>query len=286
MNNSLNYRALIEEAMSETTEYVTVETDGPLAVVEMNDPRRYNSLTAALTHQLRERLESLTVNPDIRVVILTGVDPAFSSGGDLHLIQSAQRALREGNEGAATMWQWIRRQFGGVVRTLTQTDKIFIAAVNGPAAGVGLAFALACDFIIASDRARLVTAFGKLGLVPEVGTSWLLTRRLGYHKAFEVFVSGDNLTGAEAERLGLVNKVVPHDDLMEEARKWADRVSALPQTVTAMSKTLLRKASDMTWEQALVMEEFAEPICFTTQDHRSAVEKMISDLSRKNARHA
>ena len=88
------------------------------------------------------------------------------------------------------MWRWIRYQFGGAVRLITRTDKLFVAAVNGPAAGVGLAFAMACDLVIASDRARLLTAFERIGLIPEVSLGWLLTRRLGYHKTMELFIDG------------------------------------------------------------------------------------------------
>ena len=98
-----------------------------------------------------------------------------------------------------------------MVRRIARTDKAFVAAINGPAAGVGLAFALTCDVAIASERAVLVPAFGRLGLLPEVGTSWALTRRLGYQGAFAFFASGRHIDAREAERLGLVHEVVPHD---------------------------------------------------------------------------
>jgi 2-(1,2-epoxy-1,2-dihydrophenyl)acetyl-CoA isomerase len=106
----------------------------------------------------------------------------------------AQPVLERGDEGAAAIWRWIRRQFGGVARTIVSADKAVIAAVNGAAAGVGLAFALACDVIVLSERARIVPAFGRIGLIPEVGTSWLLTRRLGYQRAFALFAGGRHLS--------------------------------------------------------------------------------------------
>jgi len=134
-----------------------------------------------------------------------------------------------------------------------------------------MAFALACDIIIASEKARFVTAFGRIGLVPELGTSWILTRRLGYQRVFELFVSGRPLSGEEAARLGLVNEVVPHDDLMAKALEYCKQVAKLPEHALVMSKPLLRAAADLTWEQALTMEEFAEPACFTTQAHKDAI---------------
>src|SRR5919198_1222207 len=141
----------------------------------------------------------------------------------------------------------------------TRTDKAFVAAVNGAAAGVGLAFALACDLILVSERARLVPAFARIGLLPEVGTSWLLTRRLGYQRTFELFASGRHVSGAEAADLGLANSVHPHDGLLPAAHEWCERIEALPAHVAPMMKPLLRSAADMSWEHAIAMEEFAEP---------------------------
>jgi len=98
-----------------------------------------------------------------------------------------------------------------------------------------------------------------------------LTRRLGYQRVFELFVSGRPLSGEEAARLGLVNEVVPHDDLMAKALEYCKQVAKLPEHALVMSKPLLRAAADLTWEQALTMEEFAEPACFTTQAHKDAI---------------
>jgi 2-(1,2-epoxy-1,2-dihydrophenyl)acetyl-CoA isomerase len=148
--------------------------------------------------------------------------------------------------------------------------------VNGAAAGVGLAFALACDLIVVSERARLVPAFGRIGLLPEVGTSWLLTRRLGYQRTFELFAGGRHLNGDEAAEIGLANAVVPHERLLPESLEWCERIEALPRHVTAMMKPLLRGAADMTWDQAIAMEEFAEPGCFTTEAHRVAVAELLA----------
>jgi 2-(1,2-epoxy-1,2-dihydrophenyl)acetyl-CoA isomerase len=129
---------------------------------------------------------------------------------------------------------------------------------------------------LASDRARLVPAFGNIGLVPEVGTSFFLTRRVGHQRAFELFVSGREISGAEAAAMGLVNHVVPHERLLDEARAWAERVIAVPDAIVSLAKPLLRRASDATWEQAIAMEEFAEPMCFTTAGHQAAVRQFLA----------
>lgn len=245
---------------------VHVERDKTSAVLTLCDPERLNPLSAGLTVQLQAHLTDLAADPSLRAVVITGEDPAFCAGGDLDMIESGARAIQGAAGGSDTTdaWRWIRRQFGGIVRTLTTTDKIFIAAVNGAAAGVGLAFALACDVIIASERAVLVPAFGRLGLVPEVGTSWLLTRRLGYHAAMALYITGRHLDAAEAARLGLVQEVHPHDELLQAAQRWCDRICSFPPHALEMTKPLLRAAADATWEQSLKLEEYAEANCFST----------------------
>jgi 2-(1,2-epoxy-1,2-dihydrophenyl)acetyl-CoA isomerase len=248
---------------------------GDRAIVRMDDPTNLNALSAPLTLQLQDALGTLTADPGLRSIVLTGEDPGFSAGGDLELMRSTHGAIDDGRDGTTMAWRWIRNQFGGVVRTIARTDKAFIAAVNGAAAGVGLAFALACDIVLASERARIVPAFMKIGLLPEVGTSWLLTRRVGYQRTFELFAGGRHLSGAEAAELGIANAVVPHEDLLPRALEWCDRISELPEHALLMTKPLLRQAADMTWDQALAMEEFAEPNCFTTADHREAVRSFL-----------
>lgn len=273
---TLCYEDVVQSARAEEGRWVSVTREGDIAVVTMEDPSHMNALSAPLTVRLLDCLSQLVADPGVRAVILTGAPPAFSAGGDLRAMQSvAHRLVDESPDGATGLWRWIRSQFGGVVRLITHADKIFVAALGGVAAGVGLSFAFACDLIIASEEARLLLAFGRIGLVPEVGMSWLLTRRLGYQKTMELFLGGGILTAAEAERLGLVNEVVPPGAELARAREWCHRAGALPPHAVAMAKPLLRQAADMTWDQAIAMEEFAEPMCFTTRSHREAVRSLL-----------
>jgi 2-(1,2-epoxy-1,2-dihydrophenyl)acetyl-CoA isomerase len=255
---------------------VQVERSGTRATVTLDDPDRLNPLSAQLTVQLHDALADLAADPSLKVVVLTGTDPAFSAGGDLRLMVDTAWQMLDSREGATDIWRWIRGQFGGIARLIARTDKAFIAAVNGAAAGVGLAFALACDVLVLSERAKIVPAFGRIGLVPEVGNSWLLTRRLGYQRTFGLFATGRHLSGSEAFELGLGNELVAHPDLMPAADSWCGHIERLPNHVLAMSKPLLRNCADMTWEQAITMEEFAEPSCFTTEAHRTGVNELLS----------
>jgi 2-(1,2-epoxy-1,2-dihydrophenyl)acetyl-CoA isomerase len=278
MMDVTSYEQMVAHARSDERRLVAIERDPSraCAIVRLDDPEKLNPLSGALTVQLLDALREVAADPAVRTVILTGRDPAFSAGGDLRAMRDIVHGMVDrGDSGATAMWRWIRYEFGGVVRLIARTDKVFVAALNGAAAGVGLAFALACDLILASERARLVLAFGRIGLLPEVGTSWLLTRRLGYSKTLELFLSGEVVGAAEAHRLGLLNDVVPHDELLPRALAWAERVRDFPEHGVAMTKPLLRAAAEATWEQALTMEELAEPTCFTTRAHRDGVDAML-----------
>jgi len=275
----LSYREMLT-IDEQREDLVTVAARDGYALVTMNEPAALNPLSAGLTTALLRELEALAADPAIRAVILTGADPAFSAGGDLRAMADVVHPLVDRSpEGTTAMWRWIRYQFGGVVRLIAHSDKLFVAAINGPAAGVGLAFAMACDLVVASERARLVTAFGRIGLLPEVGLGWLLTRRLGYQKTMQLFIDGRPLSAERAYELGLVGEVVPHEQLLERAEQWCARALALPPHALEMTKPLLRSVADMSWEQAITMEEFAEPACFTTAAHRRAVGEFLATSS-------
>ncbi len=273
------YEEVIAEGLADERELVHVDRpQADRAIVTLDDPAKRNVLSAGLCLQLHGALGELTADPALRTIVLTGTDPAFSTGGDLRMMQAGVASLSPdgGGQGSTLMWRWIRRQFGGIVRQIATADQTIVAAVNGAAAGVGLAFALSSDLVIASEKAVLVPAFGRIGLIPEVGTSWLLTRKLGYQGAFAFYTSGEHVDAESAKGLGLVNEVVPHDRLLPRAHEWCDRLAAMPPYAPQMAKTLLRQAASMSWEQSLTTEEFAEPTCFTTAEFSAAVNGMLA----------
>lgn len=274
----VDYDGLVARARRETRRLVRVERRAGYAIVTMDEPASLNALSATLTVQLHDALRELVADHSLRAIVLTGTDPAFSAGGDLKLmVDDAHPMLDHGADGAADLWRWIRHQFGGIARLIMRSDVPFVAALNGAAAGVGLAFALSCDMIVASEQGRIVPAFLRIGLVPEVGTSWALTRRLGYQRTFELFAHGRIIGAAEALQLGLVNEVVPHGELLAAAERWCERIARQPRHTVQMMKTLLRQTADMSWDQAVTMEEFAEPNCFSTAAHRRAVHTLLKE---------
>jgi 2-(1,2-epoxy-1,2-dihydrophenyl)acetyl-CoA isomerase len=277
----MSYGDVVAAAHADERELVAVERRGDRAVLRLCDPGKRNVLSAPLMVQLLGRAEELVRDPEVRAIVLTGEGPAFSTGGDLRMMQEQVARLADpaDEEGATLPWQWIRYQFGAMVRLIGRTDKAFIAALNGPAAGVGLAFALTCDLALAAQDAVIVPAFGRLGLVPEVGTSWALTRALGYRRAFAYYVGGEQIDARRAFELGLVNEVVPAGELMDAAMRWCDTLAALPRHAVPIAKPLLRAAADLSWEQALTLEEFAEPLCFTTRGFAEGVERVVAATS-------
>jgi 2-(1,2-epoxy-1,2-dihydrophenyl)acetyl-CoA isomerase len=273
---STMYREIVAEGDDPgAAQRVHVEHKGDRALITLADPDRLNALSAPLVRQLRRALEQLTREHELRSIVLTGADPGFSAGGDLAMMQLAVARLADA-PGTTDIWRWIRNEFGAIARLIARSDKTFLAALNGPAAGVGLAWALTCDIAIASERAVIVPAFGKLGLLPEVGTSWALTRHLGYQGAYAYYLRGEHIDAQAALRMGLVQEVVAHDSLLATAEQWCDRVSAMPPHAMEMTKPLLRAVSDASWDGALALEEFAEPTCFTTEAFAGAVRGMLA----------
>ncbi|MEO3756708.1 enoyl-CoA hydratase/isomerase family protein [Mycobacterium sp. B14F4] len=269
------YRAMVATGDdADAPQRVRVDRRGDRAIVTLDEPQRLNVLSAPLVRQLRRALTALDADPDVRAVVLTGADPGFSAGGDLRMMSAAVDSLGA-PAGTADVWRWIRREFGGIARLVAGSDTVFVAALNGAAAGVGLAWALTCDLVVASERAVIVPAFGRLGLIPEVGTSWALTRRLGYQGALAYYLRGEHIDAREAQRLGLVQEVVPHDRLLAAADEWCSRVAGMPPHAVEMAKPLLRAAADADWADALTLEEFAEPTCFTTGAFADSVRTML-----------
>ena len=271
MADPRSYEELVAEAEADVRTLVRVARAGAVATVTLDDPAKYNVLSAPLTVQLRRHLQTLVVDRGVRVIVLTGSDPAFSAGGDVRLMTKAAGVL-DTEDGAVGLWRWIRREFGGIARLIAQSDTTFIAAVNGAAAGVGLAFAYASDLIIASSEhdwcprsATSDRAGGRDELLPHAPR-----RPPARVRALRLRARGERRRGG---RDGLVNHVVPHERLLDEARAWVDRIVGVPDAIEPAKPPC--RAADATWEQAIAMEEFAEPMWLTTAGHKAAVRRFM-----------
>jgi 2-(1,2-epoxy-1,2-dihydrophenyl)acetyl-CoA isomerase len=242
---------------------VKVERADQIETITLNDPETLNAYSAGLTGELRRALGEAAADPDVRAVILTGAGKAFSAGGDL-------RMMRAGDLSPAELHEFVRVEFGGVIHAIVSMDKPVIAAVNGHAMGVACFTVLACDLVVLSERARLGTAYIHLGLSP-LGVSYLLARTVGYARAYELCALGEVLDARRAEALGLANRVVAHERLMEEARALAARLAAGPPRALGFTKRLLRQAAQADLDAHLALGEAIQPLLLCTEDHKEAV---------------
>lgn len=240
------------------TDGLRVEVDGPVATLTLDRPAALNALTVPIKVALREALESIAADREVRAVVLTGAGRAFCAGQDL-----AERDEPD----AAPLEIEVRERYNPIIRALRSMGQPVIAAVNGVAAGAGASLAFACDLRIASEEARFVLAFGRIGLVPDSGATWFLPRLVGPAKAAELALVGDPVDAAQALRLGLVSKVVPGPELMSEARALAERLAAGAPLALALTKGALQRSMTIDLDQALEGEAKLQGIAGASADH-------------------
>jgi len=211
------------------TDHVIVTDDGPVRTLRLNRPDKKNALTDAMYEALTAALDDAAVRNSIRCVVLAGGPAAFTAGADLQDFLHAARHM-----------EGLRPQAMRFLHRVADTGKPVVAAVRGVAVGIGTTLLLHCDYVVAATDARFSTPFVNLGLVPEAGSSLLMPRLMGTRRAFALLVMGQPLDAAEAKAAGLVNAVVPADDVEAEAQKAAHRIAALPAEAVAASRRLIR----------------------------------------------
>ena len=234
-----------------------------VATLTFNRPEVMNALTFEVYAQLRDLFETLRYDEAVRVVVLTGAGGNFCSGGDVH--QIIGELLRRDMKGHLEF----TRMTGAVVQNMRLLDKPIIAALNGMTAGAGAVLALASDLRIASEKARLAFLFTRVGLTgADMGAAYLLPRVVGMGRAFELLLLGDTIDASTAERYGLVNRVVPHGDLLPAAYEWARRLAQGPTLAISMTKHMLNRELNMDLVAAIEAEAQAQALILMGEDHR------------------
>ncbi|QIF82511.1 crotonase/enoyl-CoA hydratase family protein [Brevundimonas sp. 'scallop'] len=252
---------------------ITEEKRGAILTWTLDREARLNALPdMGDGDEVAAACERVNADPSIRCVVLTGAGRAFSAGGDLTAMRD-RRDLFEGS-GAAIRERY-RRVVHRIVRSLYGLEVPLIAAVNGPAMGLGCDIAGLGDIRIASDRASFGVPFLKLGIIPGDGGSWLLPRNIGYARAAELLFTTRSIDAATAAEWGLVNRVVAHDSLMDEALAVAAQVAAQPPQALRMAKTLLRQGRDTTFDQMLEMSAAMQALAHLTEDHQEGVAAVL-----------
>jgi enoyl-CoA hydratase/carnithine racemase len=234
-----------------------------VATITFNRPEVLNALTFAVYAQYRDLLEELRYNEAVKVVVLTGAGKGFCSGGDVHDIIGA--LLEQDVRGHLEF----TRLTGATVQNMRLLDKPIIAAVNGTAAGAGAVIALASDLRLASEQAKFAFLFTKVGLTgADMGAAYLLPRLVGTGRALELLMLGDVIDAHTAERYGLVNRVLPADDLLPAAQEWAARLAAGPTLALSMTKRMVNNEWNMDLVSALEAEAQAQALLLMGEDHR------------------
>jgi 2-(1,2-epoxy-1,2-dihydrophenyl)acetyl-CoA isomerase len=243
-----------------------VETarDGAVLTITLNRPDVLNAFNGAMHAALRGALKEAR-DDEVRAVVITGAGRGFCVGQD----------LTEFSEGAGDVADRLRATYHPNVLALRALEKPVIAAVNGPAAGAGMSFACACDIRIAADSASFVPAFINIGLVPDSGGTYFVTRLLGYARAFEWLCSGRKLTAAEAHAWGLVSEVVEADALPARAAELAAGLAALPTKAIGMTKRLLERGATSPLEDQLEWEAQLQSAAVKSADFAEGVQAFL-----------
>jgi 2-(1,2-epoxy-1,2-dihydrophenyl)acetyl-CoA isomerase len=248
-------------------EAIRVERRAGLVTITLDRPAKKNALDGRTWIELDRALAEVAAEPDDRALILTGSGGNFSAGADLSGGQSGQGLT--GRRLQPIVQEM--RVVGDIILRLHRMPKPTLAKVDGVAVGVGLGLVLACDLVLASDRARFSEIFPKRGLALDGGNSWLLPRLIGLHKAKELAFFGDMIDARDAASLGLVNRVVPAAELDAVAEEWGLRLAAGPTLALSLSKRLLDASSSMTFEQALEEEARCQHITYASEDVREGI---------------
>lgn len=264
---------------------LVVERRDGLVTVTFDRPRRKNALNAKSWNQLEAILTEVELEPNDRALVITGSGGNFSSGADLSGgMDDGQGSSGDGSGSGSGDRGGLTgrgrqlvvnemRIIGQTIAKLRRLPKPTIAAVDGVAVGVGLGIAMACDLILASDRARFSEIFVKRGLALDGGGSWSLPRAVGLRRAKQMAFFGDAIDAETALAWGLVNEVVPADELQATATEWGLRLAAGPTTAISLTKRLLD--SDASFEEAIEDEARCQHVCFTTKDMAEGIASFL-----------
>jgi 2-(1,2-epoxy-1,2-dihydrophenyl)acetyl-CoA isomerase len=237
---------------------IRFEVSDAIATITLDRPDALNALTVAMKEELLAAFRTIARDRAVRAVVMTGAGRAFSAGQD----------LKERLEpGAAPLAVELRERYNPIIRAMRALGQPIVGAINGVAAGAGASMAFACDIRLAAENASFLLAFGRIGLVPDSGATWFLPRLVGPAKAAELALLGDPLSAADAERFGLVARVVAIDALAGEARAVAARLAALAPRALALTKRALERSWSIDLDEALEDEAWRQGIAGASADH-------------------
>ncbi len=245
------------------SETLLVARDGAVATLTLNRPDVRNALDLVMRREMVEALDELDADAAVRVVVVTGAGGHFCAGGDVRSMRERRQTAAEGHARVQALNRLVLR--------LVDFPKPTIAMVDGFAVGAGCNLALGCDLVVASERAKFGEVFGRIGLVPDGGGSWLLPRLVGLARAKELVFTADVVDAAEAARIGLVNRVVAPDALASTTRALAERIAAGSPAVLRLAKHMLNRATVSDLPAALDLEAYSQALAIASGDHQEGL---------------
>ncbi|MFE6666624.1 enoyl-CoA hydratase/isomerase family protein [Streptomyces sp. NPDC057697] len=263
------------EAADPLTTLVLHSTDNGVCWITLNRPEAMNAVTREQRERVIGLLADASADPAVRAVVLTATGRGFCAGADL------RGAPATGERVPGDVARTIRLGAQRLIAAVLDCEKPVVAAVNGTAAGIGAHLALACDLVLAAESAKFIEVFVRRGLVPDGGGAYLLPRLIGPQRAKELMFFGDSLPAAEAERLGLVNRVVKDEELAGTARAWAQRLAEGPTRAIALTKQLVNASMDADRSTAFAAEAMAQEINMTTRDANEGVAGFVERRAPK-----
>lgn len=245
---------------------ILLEHSNGVATITLNRPERYNAVNHDLSTGLLEALGAVKKDDSVRAVILTGAGKGFCAGADLAVF---------GGVTPSEVEDYIYMYYGSVTKQMMDMPKPIIGAINGPVAGVGAAFALACDVRVMSESASFRYAFINIGLGPDGGAGWFLSRIVGYSRAFEIAVEGDKIPAERCLELGLTNKVVPNDQVLAAAQDWAQKLAQRPTVALGITKQALHHAHTHPLSETIALEARNQITALQSHDHKEGVQAFL-----------
>lgn len=258
-------------------EFITVSQRDGITTITLNRPDLRNAVNDQMRAELIEAFATADAGKDVRAIILTGAGKGFCSGGDI----AGMRARLDAPSGDVAFNGWKRQKstHRGVA-AIHGVSKPVIAAVNGAAFGLGLDMALACDFIIASEGAKMSMSFVKRGLVSDGGGMYFLPRRVGLSKAKELIFTARVVEPEEALDIGLIDRIATSENLLDDAHAWAKELTIGSATAIALTKEIMDKTFERSDEEIFALGREAQAVCYTTAEHRKSVEDFLNKVAK------
>lgn len=241
--------------------FIQYTVSNRVATIALNSPKSLNALHQQMRLELMDVISVVEADNEVRIIILTGAGRGFCAGAD----------LSEGMPGFDTFVDQCAAEYEPWLMAIYNSSKLYVAAVNGAAAGIGAAMVMNCDLVVMAEDAYLYQAFSAIGLMPDGGATWQLVQKIGYHRAMDLAVNAGKLTADQCLELGIANRVIASDSLIEGAQQWAELMAnGAPLAQTAI-KQLMRNATNSSYQQAIAHEAQEQSVLIQSKDSRNAV---------------